>query len=182
MTLRLRWTVLWRLEDACGGTVCATLHTLRSSDTKCQLWYFPLPEIWNHNCSLLFMADTLPIDFWLSHFLYYTCPVVTFQSHWAPWVHQCRWWVKCTQVCNLAVRLGALPADDWLLSIYMDHGDIQRKNAFIFIDYFIELYVKWVSINVFTPKPVFVVWRVRVVVVLLTIPPSFAAVCTRHSF
>lgn len=35
-----------------------------------------------------------------------------------------------------------------LLSIYMDHGDIQKKNAFIFIDYFIELYKmginKWI--------------------------------------
>lgn len=37
----------------------------------------------------------------------------------------------------------------------MDHGDSQEKSAFIFIDDFIELYIKWVSINVFTPRSVF---------------------------
>lgn len=38
----------------------------------------------------------------------------------------------------------------WLLSVYMDHGDTQNKNAFILIDYFTELYKT--GIDKHTPK------------------------------
>ena len=39
----------------------------------------------------------------------------------------------------------------WLLSIYMDHGNCWKKNAFL-LQIILLNYVKWVSTNIFTPK------------------------------
>lgn len=40
----------------------------------------------------------------------------------------------------------------WLLSVYMDHGDNQNKNAFILIDYFTELYKTGIDKHTYSKK------------------------------
>lgn len=139
------WTIHWELEKAHGTTTCVVKHS--SS-----------PVFWHQVSTvvllgLIYEFIIVSLCWWLvpflliwfkrnALFLLHMCSNHIFQSHWTTWVHKCHClWNMYIQVFKPTVWLGVLPARwSWLLSIYMDHGDIQKKNAFIFIEYFIELY------------------------------------------
>lgn len=93
---------------------------------------------------LFFVESWYPFH-WLKLIYYFnsTCPVVIYSKATGPleYISATVTWSVCIQVCKPnCVTWSASCRWFWLLSIYMDHGDIQKKNAFIFIGYFIELY------------------------------------------
>lgn len=86
------------------------MYALRSSDTKCQLWYFSL---------LRYEFITVPCFSWLIpfpvdlgfHIFFTTYAQESHSKATGPLECVSAAGEGCTQVCNPAVRLGALPAD-----------------------------------------------------------------------